>query len=284
MTTRTGPPRPRRRLLLTIYLVGVAQLAVAGVAIFVMQTLFQNALWRLLPVWDKAALDSYAEFFDLPEALARALPKLNDVDLTYYRMDGQVVASTRPAIPPLGADELRRLSQSPVLLFPTMGPVPITAAPVLRDGKMVGYGLVHRRPPPGLPWARHAGLSPPVPHGPPLAATSLRPAARPPLPPSQMPIVIACALFGSAVISILFARSLARPLEKLAEAAQAFGAGDHQARAHIHRDDELGAVALAFDEMAEQVNALLSAQREFLANVSHELRTPLARIRVALDL
>ncbi|HEX4456380.1 MAG TPA: HAMP domain-containing sensor histidine kinase, partial [Polyangia bacterium] len=36
--------------------------------------------------------------------------------------------------------------------------------------------------------------------------------------------------------------------------------------------------------MAERVNALLRAQREFLANVSHELRTPLARIRVALDI
>ena len=43
-------------------------------------------------------------------------------------------------------------------------------------------------------------------------------------------------------------------------------------------------VARAFDEMAERITQLLSAQRELLASVSHEIRTPLARIRVALDL
>jgi signal transduction histidine kinase len=52
----------------------------------------------------------------------------------------------------------------------------------------------------------------------------------------------------------------------------------------LQRNDELGEVAKAFDDMAERITALLHSQRELLANVSHELRTPLARIRVALDL
>ena len=65
---------------------------------------------------------------------------------------------------------------------------------------------------------------------------------------------------------------------------RALGAGKLTARADLRRNDELGDVAVAFDEMAERIGNLVRAQRELLANVSHELRTPLARIRVALDL
>jgi signal transduction histidine kinase len=145
--------------------------------------------------------------------------------------------------------------------------MPIIAVPIVRDGKLVGYGVVHRRVPRD---AQHLG---PQPFG----------ASRLPSR-SKLPFMIACTLIGTAIISFLFARSLARPLAQMAAAAQAFGSGDLQARAGVHRNDELGAVARTFDEMAERVNALLRAQREFLANVSHELRTPLARIRVALDI
>ncbi len=84
--------------------------------------------------------------------------------------------------------------------------------------------------------------------------------------------------------SLLFARSLVRPLKALRDTAKSFGAGNLSARARLQREDELGQVASAFDDMAERIQALLQSQRELLANVSHELRTPLARIRVALDL
>ncbi len=126
-------------------------------------------------------------------------------------------------------------------------------------------------------------FAPPGAFGPPGRQHSPPPAHLWPSP-SLLPIIIACALLGAAVISFLFARSLARPLARMASAAEAFGSGDLTARAGVRRNDELGAVAQTFDLMAERVNALLRAQREFLANVSHELRTPLARIRVALDI
>ncbi len=257
--------RPRRRLLLSIYLVGVAQLAVAGIAIFVVQRLLQRAPWQFEPARQKALLEGFAEFYDSPEALSRALAKLNDVDLSFYRNDGQMVASTHAPLKALEPGALEQLAHAPYVLVHTDGPVPITAVPIVRDGKQVGYGLVHRHPP-----------GPPQKRPPPPGALFPN--------PSRLPIEIAIALIGAAVISFLFARSLARPLSKLAASAQAFGAGDLSARANIDRDDELGAVARTFDEMADRVNALLRAQREFLANVSHELRTPLARIRVALDI
>jgi signal transduction histidine kinase len=87
-----------------------------------------------------------------------------------------------------------------------------------------------------------------------------------------------------ALVSIPFARAIARPLEHLAGVARRWGAGDLQARARLDRGDEIGDLARAFDETAERVGRLLAGQRELLANVSHELRTPLARMRVSLAL
>jgi two-component system OmpR family sensor kinase len=84
--------------------------------------------------------------------------------------------------------------------------------------------------------------------------------------------------------SLWFSRRLAVPLGTLANAARQFGTGTTNARANLERDDELGEVGRAFDDMADRTSALISSQRQLMADVSHELRTPLARIRVALEL
>lgn len=101
---------------------------------------------------------------------------------------------------------------------------------------------------------------------------------------SKQLVLVLSVLIVVLVGSLSFARSLVRPLRRLARAARAFGQGELHARAGVQRRDELGEVAQAFDDMADRITALLQSQRELLANVSHELRTPLARIRVALDL
>ncbi|CAN5923038.1 hypothetical protein BH11MYX3_BH11MYX3_20680 [soil metagenome] len=84
--------------------------------------------------------------------------------------------------------------------------------------------------------------------------------------------------------SVWFSRRLAQPLDQLATAARRFGEGDISARAKLEREDELGDVGRAFDEMAERTSAVMQSQRQLMGDVSHELRTPLARIRVALEL
>ena len=84
--------------------------------------------------------------------------------------------------------------------------------------------------------------------------------------------------------TLWFSRRLVKPLDTLAQTARRFGEGDTEARANLQRHDELGAVGRAFDDMATRTSAIMSSQRQLLADVSHELRTPLARIRVALEL
>jgi signal transduction histidine kinase len=108
-------------------------------------------------------------------------------------------------------------------------------------------------------------------------------APKPPPPPAPwFPIVLVLSVCG--VTAWLLARSLARPLAALSSVAQQFGSGQFTARASQDRADEFGDVARAFNEMAQRVSSLMTAEKELIANVSHELRTPLARIQVALDL
>jgi len=115
-----------------------------------------------------------------------------------------------------------------------------------------------------------------------LYLVGLRPAYDVPI---ERPLAIFAAVLAVlALVSIPFARSIARPLERLTATAEELGRGKLSVRSGLRRKDEVGRLALAFDEMAGRLEALLRSEKELLANVSHELRTPLARIRVAVEL
>ncbi|MDQ2944907.1 MAG: ATP-binding protein, partial [Acidobacteriota bacterium] len=81
-----------------------------------------------------------------------------------------------------------------------------------------------------------------------------------------------------------FAFHLTSPVRKLQRAVDCFGRGDFAARAETSRRDELGQLARTFNQMADRIQLLLSAERRLLQDVSHELRSPLARLGVAIEL
>lgn len=92
-------------------------------------------------------------------------------------------------------------------------------------------------------------------------------------------IGLALLVAGAALGSLLIfgpARERMRGLEK---AAAAIGAGRRSVRAPEEGEDEVTAVARAFNRMASQLEASDAARRRLLADVSHELRTPLTAIR-----
>jgi signal transduction histidine kinase len=99
------------------------------------------------------------------------------------------------------------------------------------------------------------------------------------------PFVMLIIVLGFALALLLrIARSVTRPLAKLASVADAFGRGQLDVRSGIASDDEVGQVARRFDHMAERIAQSRRAEKEMLARVSHELKTPLARVRMALSL
>ena len=86
------------------------------------------------------------------------------------------------------------------------------------------------------------------------------------------------------LLCYVLAWRLARPIRRLHEAVVQFGHGDLSARSNLKRRDELGDLSKAFDQMADRIQTLLTAERRLLQDISHELRSPLTRLRFAVEL
>jgi len=81
-------------------------------------------------------------------------------------------------------------------------------------------------------------------------------------------------------------RLLVVPLNNLREQANAWRADQLNARLSsqtISRQDELGELGRAFDQMSERLQSTVVLQQQLLRDLSHELRTPLSRLRVACE-
>ena len=87
-------------------------------------------------------------------------------------------------------------------------------------------------------------------------------------------------LMIAVVASSLFASYQSRPLNEMAEAARKFGQGEFDTRVtgYENRGDEIGALAEAFNSMANSLEKVESQRADFIANVSHELKTPMTTI------
>ncbi len=89
----------------------------------------------------------------------------------------------------------------------------------------------------------------------------------------------------TALICLLFAYLLVRPIRQMQRVARNFGEGDLSVRSELgQRRDEIGDLAREFDEMANRIESMMQSQQRLLRDVSHELRSPLARLQVALEL
>jgi signal transduction histidine kinase len=78
--------------------------------------------------------------------------------------------------------------------------------------------------------------------------------------------------------------SLLRPLKWLRGGVEAVSEGDFSIKVPVVRNDEIGKVARAFNQMTTRVQQMMDDRERLLADVSHELRSPLARMKVALEL
>jgi signal transduction histidine kinase len=83
----------------------------------------------------------------------------------------------------------------------------------------------------------------------------------------------------AALFSLLLARSLVRPIRRVADATQALAADGRAEPVPESGPTELESLARSFNEMSEQLARSRESERNFLLSVSHELKTPLTAIR-----
>jgi len=96
-------------------------------------------------------------------------------------------------------------------------------------------------------------------------------------------------LLGAVLVAVAVAvadrlgRSMIRPVDQLAAAADALGAGHLETRVDIDEPAELKKVGDAFNRLVSRVSGLLQQEREMAADMSHRLRTPLTAARLNVD-
>ena len=83
----------------------------------------------------------------------------------------------------------------------------------------------------------------------------------------------------AAGLSFVVARSIARPIRRVAAATRALAADETHDPLPTGGTTELASLAEAFNQMTEELAASRQAERDFLLSVSHELKTPLTAIR-----
>jgi two-component system sensor histidine kinase BaeS len=83
----------------------------------------------------------------------------------------------------------------------------------------------------------------------------------------------------AALVALLLARRIARPVRRVAAASRSLARGEHPEPVPVEGAAELATLATAFNDLASQLAQAREAERSFLLSVSHELKTPLTAIR-----
>ncbi|MGN0025740.1 MAG: ATP-binding protein [Clostridium sp.] len=93
-------------------------------------------------------------------------------------------------------------------------------------------------------------------------------------------ISVLIAVIFSDIIAYYFAKKiLINPLSEINNAAKKLAKGEVEKRVYIESYDEIGELADSFNMMAESLEKVDLARREFISNVSHELRSPITSIK-----
>lgn len=137
-------------------------------------------------------------------------------------------------------------------------------APVRPNGQLIGLVVVPQQPPFTFLLSRYA--------------------------PTLAGVALITLVVGALLATVAIFGPARRRLRAVEDAARRLGAGDLTARAPIAGSDEVSAVAVAFNTMANDLAARAEAlaesdrvRRQLLADVSHELNTPVTAMRGYLE-
>jgi two-component system sensor histidine kinase BaeS len=87
----------------------------------------------------------------------------------------------------------------------------------------------------------------------------------------------------ASVLGLALSGALTSPIDRLVRSIQEIAAGNYNARVETKRQDEIGVLATAFNQMAVRLADAESARQQQLAAIVHELARPLTSMSVALE-
>jgi len=97
-------------------------------------------------------------------------------------------------------------------------------------------------------------------------------------------LAVLIAGLSALLLALMFANTLLKPLHTLKAVAGRMEQGDLSQRVSIKAKGEIGALAHAFNTMADSLSRSEQLRRNLVSDVAHELRTPLMNIRGYLEL
>jgi len=100
---------------------------------------------------------------------------------------------------------------------------------------------------------------------------------------SQSAISLALTAAILSAIAIFGAQAIARPMRRLANAAELFGRGEAVPRLPESGPDDIRQTAETFNRMQERLQRFVEDRTRMLAAISHDLRTPLTSLRLRAE-
>jgi signal transduction histidine kinase len=98
-------------------------------------------------------------------------------------------------------------------------------------------------------------------------------------------LVVAAALAAvtAVLVSTFVTRRIVRPIQAMQSASRRIAAGHYEERVQVIGEDELAALAQAFNQMAHRLAETEVHRRRLIGDVAHELRTPLSSIKSVME-
>jgi len=102
-------------------------------------------------------------------------------------------------------------------------------------------------------------------------------------------VAVLAATLMAVIASVFISRQVVAPVQAMMAASQRIADGHYGERVRVPGDvargemDELGQLALSFNQMAARLERTESMRRQLIGDVTHELRTPLTTIKGSME-